>query len=51
MALLHNFNSCVTDGRTDGRTDGHSLLKRCENASKTRKVKERKRKKRKKKRK
>ena len=22
MALLQDFNSCVTDGRTDGRTDG-----------------------------
>ena len=30
MALLHGFNSCVTDGPTDGptdgRTDGHTLL-------------------------
>ena len=22
MALFHDFNSCVTDGRTDGWTDG-----------------------------
>ena len=22
MALLHTFNSCVTNGSTDGRTDG-----------------------------
>ena len=42
MELLHSFNSCVTDGLTngptngptDGQTDGHTLLKRCENASK-----------------
>ena len=41
MALKHDFNSCVTDGptyrRTDGRTDRHTLLKRCENASKKQK--------------
>ena len=38
MAHKHDFNSCVTDrrtdGRTDGPTDGHTLLQRCENASK-----------------
>ena len=27
------FNLCVTDGQTYGRTDGHTLLWRCENAS------------------
>ena len=33
-ALLLDFNSCVTDRRMDGRTDGHTLLQRCEIASK-----------------
>ena len=40
--ISQKFNSCVTDrrmvrrrdGRTDRQTDGHTLLKRCENASK-----------------
>ena len=37
-AILLDFNSFVMDGRMDRRTDrptdGHTLLKRCENASK-----------------
>ena len=32
-----------TDGPTDGPTDGHTLIYRCENASKKRAVRERKR--------
>ena len=36
--ISRKFNSCATDKWTDGRTDGqtneHTLLKRCENASK-----------------
>ena len=32
--ISQKFNSRVTDGRMDRRTDRHTLLKRCENASK-----------------